>query len=259
MRLSLLELPHRFGDAQGQLQLVDDLLSRRETDLALLPEAGLTGYVSPDFNFDLSAFAEVTSGPTTQALSQLAKKHACYLVGPLIERAGADFFNSCVGFTPDGALWLHYQKRHPWFVETWARPGSNLLPLVKALGFTFAVAICFDVHFLAAESAEQLKQADVLLFPSAWTEEGADSRPQLFQRLSEEFGLSIANANWGVGIPGVAGQGDSMLWTPSGCQRELTCFESTPGFKRKACRRDWILERQSHLSEQPVQVPIRQS
>jgi 5-aminopentanamidase len=211
MNISLLEIPHRFGQVDSQLALVDSLLSLGSTDLAILPEAALTGYASPDFDFDLRPLAENLNGATVSSLSQLAKKHNCHLVGPLIEHSENKFFNCALGFLPTGDLWFHYRKRHPWYVETWATPGENEIPILKINDLSFSVAICFDIHFLATESAQALSQIDMLLFPSAWNQSETDSRAQLFQGLSNEFGISIANANWGIGDLRVDGQGESRF------------------------------------------------
>ncbi len=88
MRVAALEIPARYDRAADNLALVDSLLSRGPCDLALLPEASLTGYVSPQGDFDLSRFAEPKDGPTARALAELARKHRTHLVGPLIERDG---------------------------------------------------------------------------------------------------------------------------------------------------------------------------
>ncbi len=107
LRVCALEIPARFDRAAENLALADSLLSRGPCDLALLPEASLTGYVSPRGDFDLSRFAEPKDGPTTRALSELARKHRTHLVGPLIERAGASCHNAMIGFDPEGREFLH--------------------------------------------------------------------------------------------------------------------------------------------------------
>ncbi|MEW5739504.1 MAG: carbon-nitrogen hydrolase family protein [Myxococcota bacterium] len=209
-RITLLELPARFDDVAGQLRRIDAALEEAGPgELVLLPELALTGYVSPSLDFDVSRFAEARTGKTADALAALAVKHACTLVGPLVERADGRLFNSLVGFGPSGEPWLHYRKRHPWMPETWATPGELPMPRVGWKGLTLTAAICFDVHFLAEEAPDVLQAADLLLFSSAWVEE-VDSRPALLGELARAFDLAIVNANWGPGRPRVPGQGRSM-------------------------------------------------
>jgi len=210
VKVTALEIPASFDRARENLELVDALLARAPTDLALLPEASLTGYVSPQGDFDLTRFAESRDGPTSRALAALAKKHATHLVGPLIERASDGVFNAMIGFDPTGAEFIHYRKRHPWYPEAWATPGGNPHPQIRLASrqlrtLLISLAICFDLHFA------EWPQADVLLFPSAWVEE-EDSRVAMLSKL----GMYVVNANWGVGEPRVPGQGDSMILDASG-------------------------------------------
>jgi predicted amidohydrolase len=205
MRVTALEIPARFDRARENLALADALLARGPTDLALLPEASLTGYVSPQGDFDLTRFAEPRDGPTSRALAALAKKHATHLVGPLIERADNCVYNTMIGFDPTGAEFLHYRKRHPWYPETWATPGAQPHSKVRIRTLVISLAICFDLHFA------EWPRTDVILFPSAWVEE-EDSRVAMLTKL----GMNVVNANWGVGEPRVPGQGDSMIVDASG-------------------------------------------
>jgi len=211
MRVAALELPARFDRARENLELTDSLLSRGPCDLALMPEASLTGYVSPQGDFDLTRFAESRDGPTSRALAALAKKHATHLVGPLIERASDGVFNAMIGFDPAGAEFIHYRKRHPWYPEAWATPGGNPHPQIRLASrqlrtSVISLAICFDLHFA------EWPQADVLLFPSAWVAKERDTRLAKLAKL----GVNVVNANWGVGEPRVPGQGDSMILDASG-------------------------------------------
>lgn len=219
LTVAAIEFPHRFGEVSANIALVDDLLSQHaNVELALLPEASLTGYVSPTGNFDLTRFAEPIEGPTRQQLTSLATKHRVHLAAPLIERAGDNCFNSLVVISPAGELVCHYRKRRPWFPERWATPGDLGTPVFELNGWTIAIAICFDIHFIAEMASTELRRADALLFPSAWVEErpGDDSRHEILSDLATSFGLAIVNANWGAGVPSIAGQGASRIVTRTG-------------------------------------------
>jgi predicted amidohydrolase len=212
VRVAVLELPARWGDAARSFDDVEARLARGpEADLVLLPELALTGYVSPAGDFDVTPFAEPLDGATAERLRALAQQHRLHLVGPLVELDGPRRYNAVVGFAPDGSRFLHYRKRHPWLPERWAAPGRLAHPLVEIGGLRVTIAICYDIHFLAAEAQRQLEAADLLLFPSAWVEVDDDSRPALFAGLRRRFGVAIANANWGPGEPRVPGQGSSTL------------------------------------------------
>ncbi len=215
MRMTALQLPARWNQPAAQLGYVQTLLeSGPKTDLVLLPEASLTGYVSPEHDFDLTAFAEALHGPTRAAYVHFAKRFDCLFVGPLIERDGERVFNSLIGVTPDGETLLHYRKKHPWMPETWATAGETWCSTVKWRDAKVTAAICFDLHFLLEEPRVD---AQLLLFASAWVDDPeTDSRTALLQRLATKHALAILNANWGAGDVRVPGQGGSMFVTPTG-------------------------------------------
>lgn len=217
MRLTALQLPARFGARAAQLQYATLLLEGGpQTDLVLFPEAALTGYVSARGEYDLSRFSEPLDGPTVEALAELAARFDCLVIGPLVERDGAACFNTLVGVGPEGERVVRYRKRHPWYPETWALPGAEPTPVFDWRGARFALANCFDVHFLAAESAEALDDAEVLLFASAWVDDEGDARPGHLAALAREFDLAVLNANWGPGVPLVPGQGGSLFMSADG-------------------------------------------
>jgi predicted amidohydrolase len=224
VRVTLLELPARYGKPQVALDEVRSALTLGPaTDLVLLPEASLTGYVSPALDFDLARFAEPVAGPTAQALQALAREFHVHLAAPLIEQADGHCFNTLVGFAPDGTRFLHYRKRHPWMPETWATPGDLPWPKVEAGGLKFTAAVCFDVHFLEEEAADALTWADVLLFPSAWVQsEPDDTRTPQLAGLAQRFDVAIVNANWGPGAPAVPGQGGSCVVARDGAVTRVT-------------------------------------
>jgi predicted amidohydrolase len=211
VRVTVVELPARWGAPAAALAEVDALLARGPaTDLVLLPEASLTGYVSPRGDFDLTSAGEPLDGPTAAALAALAARHGVHLVGPLIEADGAARYNATVGFAPDGARVLHYRKRHPWVPERWATPGDRPYPRLRIGALEVTVATCYDVHFLVAEAADVLATADLLLFPSAWVDR-EDTRAGLLTDLAARFGIAIANANWAPGVVRLPGQGGSCI------------------------------------------------
>lgn len=214
--MTVVELPARWGDPAAALAEVDAILARGPaTDLVLLPEAALTGYVSPAGDYDLTAAAEPLDGPTARGLAALAARHQVHLVGPLIEADGDVRHNAAVGFGPDGARVLHYRKRHPWFPERWATPGDRPHPRVRLGDLEVTIAICFDLHRLAVEADATLAEVDLLLFPTAWVDR-LDTRPTRLSFLARHYGVAVANANWGPGVVEIPGQGGSMIVAADG-------------------------------------------
>jgi predicted amidohydrolase len=187
--------------------------------LAVLPETCITGYVSPEGHFDLTRFAEPIDGPTATRFSGLASLHSVWLVCPLVERRDGRVFNTTLVLDPRGGLVARYAKRHPWYPEAWATPGNEPFTCFDVDGVTFALATCFDIHFLE-ECPDVWPRADALLFSSAWVDEdGGDARASLLRDVARDRSLVVVNANWGRGNPSIAGQGGSMIVDADGSIR----------------------------------------
>lgn len=212
MNITVLELAASWNTRAAAL---DDVAARLAagppTELVLLPEQSLGGYVSPAGDFDLAPFAEPLDGPTAQACAALAARAGVQLVAPLVLREGAAIYNAMACFDPRGALVFVYRKRHPWLPETWATPGPAAAPIVELGGRAVTIAICYDVHFLG----DELAAADVLLFPSAWVER-PDTRVERLAHLAQRYELYVVNANWAPGVVRVPGQGGSCAIAPDG-------------------------------------------
>ncbi|MBC7976464.1 MAG: carbon-nitrogen hydrolase family protein [Myxococcales bacterium] len=219
MIVTVLELPATWGASTRVLDEVSRRLAAGPaTDLVLLPEAAIHGYVSPAGDFDLTRYAEPIDGATAQRCAALARAHAIHLVAPLVLREADALYNAMACFDPGGALAFVYRKRHPWIPETWATPGPTAPPVVELAGRRVTIAICYDVHFLPDDAHDELAQAEVLLFPSAWVEH-PDTRADHLAELAQRFGLHVVNANWAPGVVRIAGQGGSCIIGPDGALR----------------------------------------
>jgi predicted amidohydrolase len=229
LKAALLELPARHAAVDAAFGDLEALLTEGPCDLALLPECSLTGYVDDQGRCDPTPLAEALDGPTARRVASLAKRYGTAIGAPLVERDEARYYNSYLVIDRHGALLRRYRKRHPWFPERWATPGTEPHGTFELGGLTLSLAICFDVHFLEVEAACELQRADALLFPSAWVDGGPnDLRGPLFGALATRFGVVIANANWGPGTPRVRGQGGSRVVGPEGELARLPPGASAP-------------------------------
>jgi predicted amidohydrolase len=216
VRITAFELPAAWGEPARVLAEVDARLARGPaTDLVLLPEQAITGYIAPDLTCELAPFAEPPDGPTARALAALAAAHGVHLVAPLVLREGGAIYNAMACFDPRGAPVFTYRKRHPWFPEAWATPGPDAPPIAELCGRRVTIAICYDLHFLLDDAPVELATAELLLFPSAWVER-VDRRAEHLARLAHQFGVYVVNANWAPGVVRVHGQGGSCIIGPGG-------------------------------------------
>ena len=216
MRITALELPATWGDPMRALDEVTDRIARGAPgDLVLLPEAALTGYVSPERDFDLSRFDEALEGPTAKRCAAIARTYRTHLVAPLILEEDRARYNAMVCFDPRGERMFVYRKRHPWVPETWATAGKQPMPVVQICDRAVTIAICYDLHFLSSDSITELASSDILLFPSAWVER-PDTRVERLSRVARRFDIHVVNANWAPGVVRVPGQGGSCVIAPDG-------------------------------------------
>jgi len=219
MRVTVLELPAAWGEPTRVLAEIDARLAAGPaTDVVVVPEAALHGYVSPDGDFDLARFGEPLDGPTARACAAVSAARGVHLVASLVLREADAFYNAMTCFDPLGELAFVYRKRHPWFPEAWATPGPTPPPLLELAGHVITIAVCYDVHFLERDAVRELEAADVLLFPSAWVEQ-PDTRAARLAQLARRFDLHVANANWAAGAVRVPGQGGSCIIAPDGSIR----------------------------------------
>lgn len=232
VRVALVEVAARFGAPDETADAVVAATRGVDADLVVLPECALSGYVDARGRCDLARFVEPAArfgedltqrGSAIGVIARQARALDSTWVAPLIERDDRGrIFNSVVVIDPNGRVMARHRKRHPWFPERWATPGDEPFPLLSIAGRPVTLAICFDVHFLEQEAAEVLGVADVLVFPSAWVDDGPDDlRGPIFDGLARRFGLVVANANWGPGEPRVRGQGRSRIVRPTGESEEL--------------------------------------
>lgn len=220
LRVTILEVPARRAALPQQIEWIDNVLRQSPaSDVVVLPEACLTGYVSPALEFDLSGDAEPLQGQQLELLRTLAAAHQTTIVGPIIERDGTACFNSMVVVTHDGTMVAHYRKRHPWMPERWATSGTAPYPQFELGGRRCTLAICFDIHFLEHEAPALLAANEILFFCSAWVDDEGDTRGPMLDDLARRFDLTIVNANWGPGVPRLMGQGGSLVVSPQGSTR----------------------------------------
>ncbi|MDB4941166.1 MAG: 5-aminopentanamidase [Labilithrix sp.] len=214
--LTVLEVPASWGEPARVLSAVADELARGPaTDLVLLPEASLTGYVSRELTFDLAPFAEPLDGPTITQVRELARRSKAAIVAPLVLREGSCIYNAMVACERDGSIAYVYRKHHPWHPERWATAGAIPPSMNMLSGVRVTTAICYDLHFLEEDAAAALASSDVLLFPSAWVDPD-DERHVVLPALARAHRIVIANANWATGIVQAPGQGGSAIYGPRG-------------------------------------------
>jgi deaminated glutathione amidase len=151
---------------------------QRGSDLVVLPElftgTGFSGAKAHE------ALAEPIPGPTSAALSDMARKHAMYVTGSFYEK-GADgrFYNTAPVIGPSGEILGCYRKTHlfdvpkrtdlpPGIMESSkVSPGAEL-QLYDTNLCRFGIGICADLRFHEMFRAYALAGAELVVLPTAF-------------------------------------------------------------------------------------------
>jgi N-carbamoylputrescine amidase len=121
-------------------------------------------------NFKL---AETIPGPSTEALSELARAREIVIVASLFERRSAGIYhNTAVVIDADGSMAGKYRKMHipddPLYYEKfYFTPGDLGFPSFQTRYARVAVLICWDQWFPEGARAAALSGAQILFYPTA--------------------------------------------------------------------------------------------
>ncbi len=141
-----------------------DRASKDRPDIICLPET-FTGLGCPQEEW--VATAEPVPGPTSEALAEKAKAYNCYMVCPMIEKAGDRIYNSAVLIGRKGEIVGSYHKVHPTIgeIEQGVTPGTET-PVFETDFGRVGFAICYDLNFHDVAQGLKSGGAEIILFPS---------------------------------------------------------------------------------------------
>lgn len=137
-----------------------DAEGARGCDLIVLPETW-TGN-APEYR----------EGATVRTLAALARRHGAYLLCPLYRWEGAQRRNSAILLDRQGEIACIYDKVYPYWSEFDLTPpvqiGHDVVVHQADFG-RVGMAICFDVNFPTLWQQLAESQAEVVLWPSAYS------------------------------------------------------------------------------------------
>jgi predicted amidohydrolase len=180
MRVCLVPLRIEVGNPAENFHRFEQRLAevaRHRPDLICLPECAFTGYLCTEQDFE--EFAEPIPGPTTHAVSLLAKIHRSYICFGMLERASEGVYSSAALMDKEGELILVHRKIHEQlpFVK-----GREVKAVDTELG-RLSVLLCGDLFDDEAKAMLD-DRLDVLIIPMARCFDGKS--PDLERWLKEE-------------------------------------------------------------------------
>jgi len=247
------------GQTSKNLQKVRGLVSGKECDLWVLPELFNTGYLFSDANEARDLAEKIPSGPTTQALLQIASDNGVAIAGGLAELDGDNLFNSSVLVAPDGNVFC-YRKLHLFGYEKEVfAPGDREPEVFEVLGVKVGMMICFDWYFPETARILMLKGAQIICHPAnlvlPYCQRSMPTRcleNRVFAITANRTGTEI------VGHRELTFTGGSVIIDPLGNvlasasteNDEFACVDIDPGMsldKKLTGRNDLLLDRRVEL------------
>ena len=242
-RVACVQMEVVQGDKKSNLDAARRLIleaCEKGANLLILPELFNTGSMITD-RAEAYALAEsIPDGASVTLLLELAQTHGVYVVASLLERKGADLFNTAVLVGPDGLVGK-YRKLHPCEDEVyWVEPGDLGLPVFHTPIGRIAMLICLDAYYPETARICAIQGADIICIPSNWMDV-KESRalpdpywtmaPVLcmanalsnhilvagvncvgYQRGRHFPGQSVIAGPWGAPVAGPAGQEEEILY-----------------------------------------------
>ena len=147
--------------------------ARRGAQVICLQELFRSQYFCRDVDPDLFRHAETIPGPSTDALSKVAKEHQVAIVVPVFERRAVGLHhNSAAVIDADGSILGIYRKMHIpddplYFEKFYFTPGDLGFKVFQTKYARVGVLICWDQWYPEGARLTALQGADILFYPTA--------------------------------------------------------------------------------------------
>lgn len=191
-------------------------------DIVCLPELFTNLYFCQEQRADLFDLAETIPGPTTDALSKVAREKQIVVLASLFEkRAPGLHHNTLVVIETDGSIAGIYRKMHipddPLFFEKYYfAPGDTGFRTFNTSKGHIACLVCWDQWYPEAARIAALQGANILFYPTAigWhpLEKAEYGERQLSAWMTMQRSHAIANGVFVAavnrcGFEGIVGDG----------------------------------------------------
>ncbi|HAN66657.1 MAG TPA: acyltransferase [Chitinophagaceae bacterium] len=159
---------------QKHIPLIEEA-GRKGVQILCMQEIFTTPYFCPGQDPKWYASAEPIPGPTTDRLSELARKYAMVIIAPLYEKEQAGvLYNTAAVIDADGTYLGKYRKNHiphtgGFWEKYFFKPGNLGYPVFQTRYAKVGVYICYDRHFPDGARILGLNGAEIVYNPSATT------------------------------------------------------------------------------------------
>lgn len=196
-----------------RLEMLEDAIAGQELDVVLCPELFACGYHIGDA---LDRLAEPADGAFAQAVQALAARTGTAVLYGYAERDGAQLFNSAQLVGPKGRIAHHRKLAIPPGPETGRFAHGQGCAVFDFAGMRCAILICYDAEFPETVRAAALAGAEVLLVPTALSDQWGVVSAAVMPARAFENGLWLLYANHAGTEQGLRYHGGSRIVDPVG-------------------------------------------
>ena len=199
MKLALWQTAGFPADVAANLAALQSTAKAAATagaELLLCPECWLCGY---NIGAAVASLAETAEGTAAQRIAEIARQNDIAIAYGYAERDAASgyIYNSVQVIDASGAVLSRYRKTHLFGPDERAayRSGDRFASPFEFAGFKVGLLICYDVEYPEAVRSLALMGADVVLIPTALTDEYAAVTDFIVPARSIENQLYLAYCN----------------------------------------------------------------
>ena len=206
MKIGIIQQQNTADTASNIKRLEESIYKCAEqgAQLIVMQELHNGLYFCQTENTEFFDWAEFIPGPSTKRFGALAKECGVVIVASLFEkRAQGIYHNTAVVLEKDGSIAGKYRKMHipddpAYYEKFYFTPGDlGFEPIQTSVG-KLGVLVCWDQWFPEAARLMALKDADLLIYPTAIGWENSDSDEEKTRQLDAwqtvQRGHAIANS-----------------------------------------------------------------
>lgn len=143
--------------------------AKEGAQLIVFPECALTGYAFDDLE-EAIPVTETVPGPSTEIIISLCKELNVFVIFGLLEKDGSKYYNCAAFVGPEGLIGKHRKAHLPFVgIDRFVNYGDILPTVYETKVGKIGIGICFDMIVPEYTRVLTLMEADIVVFPVAWT------------------------------------------------------------------------------------------
>jgi len=197
-----------------RLQKLAGALEHNKLDLIVCPELFLSGY---NVGEALSDLAQSPDSELNNQVAQIARHSKTTIIYGYPEQDGNDLYNVAACVSAQGEVMAKHRKLVlPPGYETQVFTAGDNLTLFELAGFRCGILICYDAEFPETVRAMAQAGAQLVIVPTALTEEWSVVAKRVMPTRAFENGVWFIYANHAGIENGVRYLGSSCIVSPDG-------------------------------------------